>query len=209
MACCDPVAASPEACVRPAGVSAAEHQRNAAGGVEEPGQRVGDILLIDIKAARRAEVQRQIQVGIVGVVTQARVEVRRHVGVDQRAERADDAAGRINDGVLLRDIAPSREIRIHRGAAECCAAGDVGAVGIGRRNLDHVARRRGEHEVALHGQQADGIAGRERAAIDGGVAHGAVAAQRAPGIHGQRRRRDRAVDAQACRRRPWSRRCRC
>ena len=45
-------------------------------------------------------------------------------------------------------------------------------------------------------EQADRIAGRQRAAVDGGVADGAVAAERAAGIHRHRRTGDRAVDRQ-------------
>ena len=49
--CCEPVASSPEAWVRPAGVSVANASGNAAGGVEEIGQRVADVLLVDVEAA--------------------------------------------------------------------------------------------------------------------------------------------------------------
>ena len=46
-----------------------EADRNAAGGIEEIGQRVGDVLLVDVEAA--AVVQREIQIDVVGVVAEA------------------------------------------------------------------------------------------------------------------------------------------
>ena len=61
---------------QPGGRQTAEHQRNAAGAVEEIDQRVADALLIAVQAAagRRDEIQREIQIGIVGIVAQARLE---------------------------------------------------------------------------------------------------------------------------------------
>ena len=177
----------------------AEHQRNAAVGIEETDDRVGGTLLIGVEAAarRRDEVQREIQIRIVAVVTQTGFEIRRQIGVGERIERAADAAGGIEDGVLLGDIRPRRERRLHGRATERRRAGDIGAVGIRRRDFDHVARRRREHEIALHRQRPDRIARRQRAAIDGGVADGAVAAERCAGVDGgQRRGCDRAIHAE-------------
>ena len=53
----------------------AEHQWNAAGGIEETDHRVGGTGLIGIEAAgRRNEIQREIEERIVAVVAQARFE---------------------------------------------------------------------------------------------------------------------------------------
>ena len=49
--CCEPVAVSPETCVRPAGVSAPNTIGMPPVRVEEVDQRVGDGLLVDVKAA--------------------------------------------------------------------------------------------------------------------------------------------------------------
>ena len=49
--CCEPVATSPEACVRPAGVSAPNTSGMPPVRVEEIDQRIGDILLVPIEAA--------------------------------------------------------------------------------------------------------------------------------------------------------------
>ena len=73
VACCDPVASSPETCVRPAGESEAKPTGMPPVRVEEIGQRVGDVLLVDVEAA--AVVQREIQIDVVGVVAQRRVQV--------------------------------------------------------------------------------------------------------------------------------------
>ncbi len=47
--CCDPVAVSPETWRQPGRRQRAEHQRNAAGGVEEVGQRIADVLLVAVE----------------------------------------------------------------------------------------------------------------------------------------------------------------
>src|SRR6185437_774518 len=107
------------------------------GGVEEIHQRLGDVLLIEVKPAavvRRArawrwarrEIQRQIEIGVVAVVAQARLEVGRQVGVDERAEGAADAAGRGQDSVLLVDVAAARIERIDGRAAKRRRAGNGG-----------------------------------------------------------------------------------
>ena len=93
MVCCEPVAISPEACVSPRR-QRAEHQRNAAVGVEEIGQRVGDILLVDVEPAGGNEIEREIEIGVGGVVAQGGLNSGQ-VGIDQRAEGAADAAAAV------------------------------------------------------------------------------------------------------------------
>jgi hypothetical protein len=85
----------------------AEDQGKAAAAIEEPDDRVGDVLLVLIKPAvrRRGEVERQVKEGVVGVIAQAGIEVRGQVGVDERAEGTVDATRRGKDGIFLRDIA--------------------------------------------------------------------------------------------------------
>ena len=75
--CCDPVAVSPETCVSPAGVSPPNTSGMPPVRVEEIDQRVADVLLVAVEAAarRRDEVQRQIEIGVVGVVAQAGLEI--------------------------------------------------------------------------------------------------------------------------------------
>ena len=97
----------------------------------------------------------------------------------------------------LATYVPGSERCLHGRAAERRGPGDIGAVGIRGRNFHHVARRRREDEIALHGKRADRIARRQRAAVDRGVADRAVAAERAAGVDGGKRRGcDRAVDAE-------------
>ena len=112
--CCEPVASSPEICVRPAGVSAAEHHRNAAIAVEEADERVGGILLIDVETAAELaedEVQREIEKYVMGIVAQARLEAGGNAERIERTEGATDAAGRGQDGVLLRHVIAGQERR--------------------------------------------------------------------------------------------------
>src|SRR5207302_1726998 len=51
----------------------------------------------------RAEGQREIEIGVVAVVAEGRLERGRQVAAHQRAEGAADAAGGVDDGVLLGD----------------------------------------------------------------------------------------------------------
>jgi hypothetical protein len=89
-----------------------ERQRNAAGRVEEIGQHIGDVLLVDVETAGRIKIQREIQVNIVGIITQAGREVR-HIDADQRIEGAGDAAGGVEDDVFARGMVPaSRTARL-------------------------------------------------------------------------------------------------
>ena len=114
--------------------SRAEHDRDAAIGVEEVDDGVADVLPIAGEAGpgRRHEVQQQIEKCVVGIVAQAGVEARRKVGVDRAAEGTVHAAGRIDDGVLLGDVGTRRKRRAHRRAAERRRPRDIGAVGIAR-----------------------------------------------------------------------------
>ena len=142
-----------------------ESQRNAAGGIEEIGQRIADIGLVAVEAAGDSEAELEVEIGVVGVVAQARGHAGRQVAVDERAEgAAAEAAGGVEDGVLPGHVTARRKARIHGRAAERRGAGDVDAVGIRWRHLDHVGRGRGETEIAAHRQRADRIARRQRAA---------------------------------------------
>ena len=52
--CCEPVASLAGDLRQARRRQRAEHQRNAAGGVEEIGQRIGDVLLVAVEAAGSA-----------------------------------------------------------------------------------------------------------------------------------------------------------
>ena len=114
-----------------------EADRNAAGGIEEIGQRVGDVLLVDVEAA--AVVQREIQVDVVGVVAQRRVQVGRNAS-NHRVERVHQAADGGQDRVLLGHRAGRNDH--DGGAAEGHYAGDLRQIAARARDFDHVARRR-------------------------------------------------------------------
>ena len=93
----------------------AEHQRDTARSVEEIGQRVADGLLIAVEAAaevrarRGREIQREVQEGILGVVAQAGLEVRRQVAVYQRAKCAADNSRR-QDGPDIRSMSRAENL---------------------------------------------------------------------------------------------------
>jgi hypothetical protein len=97
-------------------------------------------LLIARETRWHREVQDQVEIGVVVVVTQCGVEIGRQVGVGDLIERAAAETARgIEDRVLLRDIAPDREVRMHGRVAQGRRSRDVGAVGIRRRDFHHVA----------------------------------------------------------------------
>src|SRR5262249_19600816 len=159
--------------------------RQRAAVVEERVERVGDVALIDAKgaggrarSARRvrhaergqgAERGSEIEVHVGRGVAQRRDEAGRQVGGGESVERAAASARGRKDGIGARHVAARRKRRLHR-AAEARRAGDIGAVRIGRGDLDEVARGRSHHQIAVHRDRADGVAGRERAAIDDRVA---------------------------------------
>ena len=70
--CCEPVAVSPEACVRPAGVSVPNTSGMPPVRVEEVDQRVGDVLLVAVEAAPGggAKFRIEVEIGVGGVVAQ-------------------------------------------------------------------------------------------------------------------------------------------
>ena len=125
VACCEPVAGSPEACVSWFGDSSANAKRNAAGAIEEIGQRIADILLTLIETARHGEIDRQIEEDIVGVIAQAGCGGTRNIQRVERTERSADAAIRGQDGVSLLDIVAGQEHRA-RSAAQRGRAGHLG-----------------------------------------------------------------------------------
>ena len=186
--------------VREIAAGEAEHVheigRQRAAVVEEAVDRRGDVLLVLIEPAALAERRREVQDHVLIVdVAQARAES--GMLLVTAGELAAAEAGGGENGVGPPHIAAGREHRLH-GAAERRRAGDVGAVGVGRRHLDQVRRRARHHQIALDRERADRRAGRERAAIvDHGVADRAVAAERAAGVDGgQDGGRDRAVHDQ-------------
>ena len=140
---------------------------------------------------RRREVQDRVGRG----VAQARGEAGREAGGGEAAEGTGAAARGREDGVGARDVGSRPEHRLH-GAGEARGTRDVGAVGSRGRDLDDVGGGRRQHQVALHGQGADRVAGRERAAVDGGVADRAVAAEHAAGVDRDAGIGDRAVHRQ-------------
>ena len=128
------------------------------------------LLVLAQRAAYPASPERrgQIQDHVGRGVAEARREARRQAWRGQAVEPgAAAAARRRQDGVGARDVAAGPEHRLH-GAGERRGAGDIGAVGLRGRDLDDVGRGRRQHQVALHRERADRVAGRERAAVDGG-----------------------------------------
>ena len=118
--------------------------------VEEIDQRVADIGLVVAEAAgrRRHEGQREIEIGMAGVVAQAGLEARRQIGVDGGAKRAAHAPRR-QDRILLGDIAAIGIDRIDRRPAQRRGALHIGK-GRGRGiDLNQIDRARGEREAAI------------------------------------------------------------
>ena len=152
VACCDAGADLAGKLRQPCRRQRAEHDWDAAGRVKEVDEGVADVLLVGVetRARRWNEAEREIEIRIVGAVAETCREARRQIGIDQRRKLAVHPAARIDDGVLLRDIGAGRKARIHGRVAKRCRPRDVGAVGADRRNFHHVARSRGEDEVALH-----------------------------------------------------------
>ncbi len=193
---------------QPARVERTERQRNAAIGVEGVHQRIGDVVLIDVEAVAvvrrrwagrrwRCVIQREVEIGVVAVMGERALQIGRQVGVDRPGERAADATIGGEDGVALLDVASRCERRRHRCPTQLSRSGDMGEVAVRRRHFDHVGRGRRHHQIAGHRQRTDRVARCQRAAVDRGVTHRAVAAERATGIHRrQRRRRNRAVHRQ-------------
>ena len=93
--CCDPVATSPDTCDRPAGVSAPNTIGMPPVVLKKLVNALATFCWLTLRpppkfGRRRRKVQRQIEIGILGVVAQRRMEVRRQVGVDDRTEGAAD-----------------------------------------------------------------------------------------------------------------------
>ena len=71
VACCEPVAEFARHLRQAGGRERGEHQGMPPVRVEEIDQRIGDVLLVDVEAAGRIEIEREIQVDVVGVVAEA------------------------------------------------------------------------------------------------------------------------------------------
>ncbi len=168
-----------------------EIERNAAGGVEEVGDHVGDCLLVGIESA--AKVQREIQIDVVGVVAKAGLQVRREATSHDRVEGIGRAAGCGQNRVLFRHRA-ARNCH-DRGAAKHRHASDLGQIAALARYLDHIARSRREREVACDVEGADRVTRCQRSAIYDGSTDGADAAEGAAGAN-ERSAIDDAVDRQ-------------
>jgi hypothetical protein len=135
-------------------------------------------------------VQYQCQEHVVGVVGERRRQEGEVAG-DARVG-AGDATRRIEDrvGRAAAIVAGLRQ-HLHGAALDRSRAADIDAVGLARRiGLDLVGRARHLDVGAVHGQQADRVAGRQGARVDHVTADRAVAAQ-GPG----RTHRDVASDA--------------
>ena len=81
VACCEPVAVSPETCDSPAGVSVANATGMPPLELKKLVSRIADIALVGVKAWRRPEVERKIEKGVRRIV----------------AQRGDEAAGATDD----------------------------------------------------------------------------------------------------------------
>ena len=95
VACCVPVRSSPETCVSPCGDSAPNASGMPPVLLKKFDQRVATFCWLMLRPLIRRgghEIQREIEIGIVGVIAQAGLEVCRQVGVHERAEGAADAA---------------------------------------------------------------------------------------------------------------------
>ncbi len=142
--------------------------RNTAGRVEEIGQRVGDVLLVDVKPGVGGESGFQVQINIVGVVAQVVAGALRQVAIGDACEcGAAEPAGRGQDRVFLRHVITGGELRIHRRAGQRRGAGNVGAGGGRGRDLHEIDRAGLKREIAGDGERAGRVrwtARRERAA---------------------------------------------
>jgi hypothetical protein len=160
-----------------------------------------DASLVGVGAGQRKRQQRWIerQQHIAADIAQLRV-VGEIVAADNGSGLKCSCQGRGSQDDIGRGRQHTAERLNRHGPGQRRRAGDVGvgADDAGAGNLHHIGRRRGEGEAALHPQCTDRvIPRRKRAAVDGGVADGAGAAEGSPGVDGgQRRRRDRAVHGQ-------------
>ncbi len=162
-------------------------ERNAAIGIERICQCVADRLLVAVQPIGDRKVQDQVEIGVVSVIAQRGVEVRRQVGVDQGGKGAADATGRGEDGVGLADITPAGEHCGHGGPAECRRARDIRMGRHRRIELDKIDRAGLEGETSVDRHEAAGraIAGRKRSTgVDSGAADRATAGQRAAAVDG-------------------------
>src|SRR6202011_3460444 len=78
----------------------AEYQGNASVATERAAQRVGDILLVLVEAASGLhKIERQIEVGMSGVVAETRPEIHSQIANDCRIKDAVDPSRRAQDRV--------------------------------------------------------------------------------------------------------------
>jgi len=108
VACCDPVAVSPEACVKPPGVNEANAKAMPPLALKKLGERSADVLLIDVEVRLRAEVEREIDVGVVRVIAQGSHETARSAAGGDAIEGAANTTCSGQDAV----IASSRCCRV-------------------------------------------------------------------------------------------------
>ncbi len=75
--CCTRVASSPEASVQSAGGQCSVDARNAAIPVERVRQPVADVALVDVEVRCNSEIEREVEIDVVGIIAQRAVDVRR------------------------------------------------------------------------------------------------------------------------------------
>ncbi len=178
----------------------AVHHGNAARGVEEMRERVADPLLVPIEAGGNREIQSEVEIGVAGIATESSLHVGWQMARDQRSEHAADAAGCGEDRVAFSDIAAAREIRIHRGTAQCRNAGDIGDGCPRRVDLDQVSRAGLEGQIACHVDRRSrrAVARREgAAAVHRYTAHRSGAGERSAAGDRGGRRGDRTAHEQS------------
>src|SRR5262249_52467201 len=176
-------------------------QREETGGqraavVEEGVDRIGHRLLVLVERRTVAERSREVEEYVRGRVAQSRGKV--WWGYRNGIEgSAAEAASCVQDVVALPRVAAGCEHGLH-GAGERCGAhiGNRGGRGV---DLHEVDRARLEREIAGYGHRTSGADGPRResaATIDGDVAHGADAGERAARVHRHARIDHRAVHGQ-------------
>ena len=150
--CCVPVASSPEACARPAGVKVPNTSGMPPVALKKLVSALATFCWLTLSPAYFAKYQIEIEKDVVGVVAQAGLEAGRNTERIERAEGAADAAGRGQDGVLLRHIIAGEERRA-RAAVQRRGAGHIGKRR--RRGIElHQIQRAGlEREIAGHGHR--------------------------------------------------------
>jgi len=137
-----------------------ERRRNAAIDVEEVGQRIGDILLIDVETTVLGEAGGEVQIDVVGVVTETVAGAQRQIEIAQPGKsRAPKPAGRGEDRIPLRHVAAGRKVRLHC-ARERCRATHVRGGGTRGIESGEINGAGGERQIAGHRERRSGRPGR-------------------------------------------------